>query len=183
MTWSARLRRRRAHANAGSTPTSTRSSWARPRHRKTMRSATSPMKASATEVELSVERLVLHSGIRELVREVVEPGCLQRHRHRAAGLVLPVPPVDAGERSDERAGCFRRVVALLVRLRVAAWRAIGLGVKLEVHRGGSLPRVQQCLPLLQAVLVFDSLAGLEGEALGVAHERTRLRNNDFALRA
>ena len=88
--------------------------------------------SSTGNLEALVEGLVLHAVGEKLVREVVEAGRLQRYGHGAGRLVLPVPPMDAGERSGERAGRLQRRVALLVGLRVAARSAIRLGMKLEV---------------------------------------------------
>ena len=67
---------------------------------------------------------------------------------------------------------------LLVGLGVSARRAVGLGVELEVHGAGRLPRVQQRFALVEPVLVFHALARRDRERHRLLLEGAVLRRDD-----
>ena len=89
--------------------------------------------------------------------------------------------MDAGERRGERPRRAGRGRLLLVALRIAGGGAVGFRVQLVVDRRGGVPRIQQRLAFIEAVLVFHSFARLQREVDALLLERLLLRDDDRRL--
>ena len=111
----------------------------------------------------------------------VEPGRRQGERDFLGAHVLPVPPVNAGER--RRVGAVSLFAVLCVEtLGVAGRRAVWRGVEVVGHRAGRVPGEHHAAALIEPVEVLHPLgrvqlelgavdpvlAGLGGERLGLS---------------
>ena len=113
--------------------------------------------------------------------QVVVAGRREGHRHGLGAPVLPEPAVDSGERRRKRSRRTAHRVHHFIGLRIASRSAIGLGVKLHVDGTTRLPRVQERLALVEAILVLQPLARRRRELHGFLLERALLRRDDRGL--
>src|SRR3972149_2415137 len=102
---------------------------------------------------------------------LVEPGRGQIDGDREACGILPVPPVDAGERRGVRAVRVILAVLLVEALGVPAGPRIRLRMHVVVDVRAGPPRVHHAAALGEAVLVLDTFARSEREADRLAAER------------